>query len=219
MKTLIYQYYRDAAKSTDGPAITVGYEYWKHSRKTIQKYAHDVSGSDYKFLDHDIGMSPFYGIFVPLIEGWADDYDAICFIDSDILATKNSKSVFNYSNEDCISFNQMGVKACHPWLRERGGHGNTGTVIIPRQMYKPLLNYFENNVGKLQNEIHMGGWDQQLINMFVVSQQKFNPLPNEFNWHMTRYDQTKRWEQSLIHYHRENKKMMSDEFNDNRILK
>ena len=217
MKTLIYQYYRDRARATDGPCLDLGYEYHVLSRKSVSKYA-EKCGSDYKFLDHDFGHAPFYGIFLPFIEGWCEEYDAICFMDSDILATNNFDNVFDHIQDDRINYVQMKLKSRNQWLDAHGGHGNSGFVVFPRKIYSLVNEYFNRNIENPPGG-HMGGWDQLMINLFVIEQQKFNGLPERFNWHLGRWDQEPRFDQTLIHYHRKYKGWMKDEFNDERIMK
>ncbi len=215
MKKLIYQYYAEAPNS--GPSIKTEFNYWELSKQSVSKYAEQCD-ADYKFLSHPFGHSPFYGIFLPFIEGWCKEYDAVCFMDSDILATTNFDNIFDHIEDDRINYVQMKLKSKDHWLDSHGGHGNSGVVVFPRKIYESIGNYFNKHI-KNPPKGRMGGWDQLMINLYVIEQKKFKGLPDKFNWHMTRWSHDLRWDQTLIHYHRNHKEWMKDEIHDARILK
>lgn len=205
-KYLIYQYY--FSKPGTYNAIDVPFEYYKLSSQSIAAYANKF-GHDYIHYDHQIPHSPFYGIFVPLIDRTCEQYDAICFLDSDMLATVDSRDIFEHVSLDKLSFHIM-----RPLK-----HGNTGTVVFPRAVYNDFQQHL-SNLDKLHaaRSKAYGDLDQKIINQFVLPS-NYNNLSDDFNWHMTRYDHKERWKKSFIHYHRRNKPMIKTDFEDSRILK
>lgn len=234
MKTLIYQYYHTPTRENYRPHrnyyLKFKFPYWELSEKSIRAYAHKV-GSDYKFLNSGHPICPYYGIFVPFLEGWCDDYDAICFIDSDMLATVNSESIWEYASTEAISawcMPRTQATRRYPSLEyfHKTGHINTGTVIFPRAIYndfKKELEGLEEYHSLIKNGDRMiaalANGDQAFINLFVSKQQNSKFLPKIFNYHLGRLSRNNRWEASLIHYHRDKKQIMRTEFYDDRILK
>lgn len=229
MKTLIYQYYH-APPPNDDHYIKTEFSYWELSEQSIRAYANKI-GSDYKFLSSGHKLCPFYGIFVPFLQGWCEDYDAICFVDSDMLATVNSESIWDHASQDELSAYFMatkGVCSAYPSLKyfHDKGHINSGTVVFPRAIYNDMKEYL-----KQLEEHHklvvkgdkmigaLGKFDQAFINLFVNKHQKSKSLSQNFNYHLGRLTKDFRWKASLIHYHRAHKPLMKTDFNDERILK
>lgn len=231
---LVYQYYRDHKKEKRendnvGSYLQMGYDYWDYSEKSIKAYAKKIK-CDYKFLDQPLkdNLSPFFGIFIPFVEGWCHDYDAICFIDSDIMATTKAKDIFKTASKESISAHLLrrsyGWKdEDYSWFREIGGQFNSGTVVFPRAVYNDLIKFCKTLKSRHANRSAMagriGGLDQAQVNFFMREQNSYHKLDKEFNYHLTDYRHENRWDASLIHYHRKHKHMMKEEFRDNRILK
>jgi len=241
LKTLIYQYYRDhtleeRTQELKESYLDVGFEYWEYSRKSIEKYA-ELCGADYKFLSNPVkdNLSPFFGIFEPFYEGWCHDYDSICFIDSDMLATKDSKNIFEYASEENISahFLEVNFKPIvgEYWL-EMGGMFNSGTVVFPRAVYNDIIEFYKTiaerhdkaftnpNSHDRQMYNHLGGYDQSYLNFFIQEKNSYTKLDREFNFHLTNYGHMDMLDASLIHFHRQAKSRIENYYNDaDRILK
>ena len=238
MKNLIYQYYRNADrervnKDRPGVYVTSSDPYYEYSKKSIFAYAKKIDVG-YKFLDYPIpGDLPlFYGIFLPFIEGWCHDWDNICFIDSDIMATVNAGNVFDYAGDHGITMHKMSVRGHRfehslrfEFFNKIRGFFNSGVVIFPRSEYKNFIEFSstlkERDLNRTPVINSLGGFDQGMLNVWIQETQRWHELPAEYNFHMGRYQKAKRWDDgvSLIHYHRNNKLMMKDEFEDERILK
>ena len=237
MKFLIYQYYRDASvenkkKARSNLYLDVGHPYQMMSKQSIEKYAKKYN-IDYKFFDHELpdNLPPFYSIFLPFTEGWCDDYDAVCFIDSDILATKKAKNLFEYSAADMLS--AMKMQSAARWrgnknatfFQQIGGHLNSGVVVFPRAIYADIIKFTstlkERDANRTPMENNLGGFDQGMVNTFVSEQGCFHDLEYEFNFHMGRHEKNleDRFNISLIHYHREYKKWMDKDWENESILK
>lgn len=229
MKYLLYQYYRKLPNNKkDKFIIDDNNNYFELSEKSISAYA-DKFGNEYKFFNQPMNnLPPFYGIFLPFTEQWCYDYDAVCFIDSDILATTHSKNVFDEATDDCIS--SMWMKTHARWRRGDDvkywadkGHTNSGVVVFPKAIYEPLIEFcktlYDKEKAKTKVFKSLGNFDQAQINLFIKQQNKYHKLTEEFNYHLGRERHEKRFEQSLIHYHRKHKSMMHQDFNDERILK
>ena len=240
MKTLVYQYYRDHTleerkKELKQSYLDVGYEYWEYSRKSIEKYA-ELCGSEYKFLSNPVkdNLPPFFGIFEPFYEGWCHEYDSICFIDSDILATVDAKNIFDYASEENISAHLLKQNykpvVGEYWL-EMGGHFNSGVVVFPRAVYDDLIEFCETirerydrdwaNPSSKSRQLynHLGGYDQSYLNFFIQEKDSYTKLEKEFNYHLNQYDHKEVWEASLIHFHRLAKKHIEVYFKNKNILK
>jgi len=215
MPQLIYQYYVNKPKSESH--ISVDFPYWELSKKSISKYAENCH-ADYRFLEDEHLTNPFYGIFLPFLQGWCHAYDKVCFIDSDVLAVSTAKNIFEISSDDCVTVSQLAHQRGHPYFKNKGGYVNTGITVIPRAIYNDFTKYATDMIDK-KIPMKYGGHDQYIVNEYIASRDKFCSLDTEFNWHMTRYDQTKRFDQSLIHYHRKTKPIMKTDFEDDRILK
>lgn len=232
-KNLIYQYYAERGQS---PAyIRPNFQYYKLSEQSISAYA-KKHGAEYKMLSGELpaGLPMFFGIFVPFFEDWAKEYDNICFMDSDILATINAKNVFNFASDTAISAYFMDTR--RRWGKSKldafwadKGHANSGVVVFPRAIYDQMREYaVPSNIWRpkapLQFSKALGDFDQAAINFFMRDTNNYAVLPRSFNYHMQRYGTTPagaaaRWGQDLIHYHRRHKNLMQTDFQDSRILK
>ena len=240
MKTLIYQYYRNHAleprkEEIKDSYLDVGYEYWEYSRKSIEKYA-EVCDSEYKFLSNPIkdNLPPFFGIFNPFLEEWCHEYDSMCFIDSDVLATVHAKNVFEYASKENISahFLKMQLKpAAGKYWFDKGGILNSGVVVFPRAVYTDLIEFCKTinerykkdwsapNSKRRQSYNYLGGYDQSYLNFFIEEKDSYTELDKEFNYHLTMYNHKGLWEASLIHFHRLSKKWIDIHFKDKKTLK
>lgn len=227
MKTLIYQYYKKIPKEKrTHHIIKDDDDYFEYSKRSIKAYANKY-GHDYKFMDNEHPITPFYSIFNPFTEGWASDYDAICWIDADILATTKAEDVFTQYHPDKISVyfmksqNRWRNKKMFSWFQDKG-HINSGVVIWPRNCYKFIQEYLD-----LEKEIHnrtvletsLGNFDQAVVNKIVREMDSYKEMSNRWNYHLGRYNHNERWEANLIHYWRKHKNMLINDFSDNRILK
>ncbi len=221
MRCLIYQYYEyfDHKES-----VRVSDDYITLSRKSLSAYAQKC-GADYRFLNEGAPHYPYFGIFLPFLQGWASDYDKICFVDCDVLATVNSQNVFEESSDIAMSANHMNdgplVVPHIPHSDHFGtmGHMNSGVVVFPKSMHKSIVEYIGDlsYFSKLKDK-SLGDYDQQVINLFGMDHGRGH-LNHAFNYHMSRYDKEQRFDKSLIHYHRDNKHLMFVDFKDERILK
>lgn len=232
MKTLIYQYYK-TPKIVTKNYIQTKEEYHTLSEKSIKKYAEKI-GADYKLLSGDLpyNLPPFFGIFEPFFEGWISDYDKVCFIDSDILATIKSENIFDVTPDDCLSANfmktqnrmrKLSLKNNNFKYWKNKGHINSGVVVIPKNEYNDISKYLENieSIFDTDDVVYtsLGNFDQAFINYYVRHVDRYYDLPANFNYHLSREDHYKRFEQSFIHYHRQNKVMMFDDIKRDIILK
>lgn len=235
---LIYQYYRDPnqevlVKSRAGAYVKTGTGYHKMSRASISAYAERV-GATYSFFDHDLpnNIPPFYGIFTPFMDQgtreWFHNFDYLCFIDSDILATKKSQNVFDHADTNAIS--AWWMMSTNRWKNKPGlewfgkhGHINSGVVIFPRSMYDEMFEFAqtieERDKQRTSLENQMGGFDQGIINSLIRNQGKHSALPVQFNYHLGLNPIEKRFDASLIHYHRNHKDKMKVDFDLHHILK
>ena len=227
MKTLIYQYYRKLPQQARTHHIIKDDDnYFEYSQKSIQAYA-EKYGHDYKFMSDEHPISPFYSIFNPFTEGWAEKYDAICWVDADILATTDAKDIFSQYHPNKISVYFMKSQrrwrgnSMFKWFQDKG-HINSGVVIWPRSLYKFVTQYLD-----LQKEFNkrtiletsLGNFDQAIVNKIVRELDDYHEMDNMWNYHLGRYSHEARWDANLIHYWREHKNMLVDDFKDNRILK
>jgi hypothetical protein len=220
---LIYQYF-EKPKLKDKNEIKVGFDYHLLSKQSISKYSYLIS-SDYKLYDDGSPHTAFYGIFLPFLNNDCYRYDKLCFIDSDVLSTRHIQNIFNSTSDEVISYNLMNmgnlvakpIVSIEPW--NEYGHGNSGVVVIPRSQYENLKKFIGNldRLWSLNRDI-MGGYDQLIINEFA-KEHGYKNLDQRFNYHMGRYDQTKRFEMTLIHYHRKMKNKMQEDFREGIILK
>lgn len=231
MKTLIYQYYYSLPQNKRTHHIMEDKnQYQQFSRKSISKYA-EKYGHDYKFLDQEHPVSPFYGIFVPFTEGWCHDYDAICWMDADILATTHGADVFSQHDPDKISAYFMetqnrwkGMADDSPWgwFKDKG-HINSGVVIFPRSVYDFVTEYVSDlqhlHDTRSELETSIGNFDQAIVNKIVMKLDSYHEMFREWNYHMGRYNVDERFNANLIHYWRKFKTNMIGDFDDGRILK
>lgn len=231
MKTLIYQYYYSLPQNKRTHHIMDdSNNYHELSRHSIRRYAME-HGHDYKFLDQEHPVSPFYGIFLPFTEGWCHDYDAICWMDADILATKNADDVFNEWREDRISAYFMetqnrwkGMADDSPWgwFKDKG-HINSGVVIFPRSVYNFVTEYVSDlqhlHDTRTELETSIGNFDQAIVNKIVMKMDRYHEMFREWNYHLGRYPHDQRFDANLIHYWRKFKGMLKTDFEDERILK
>lgn len=228
MKTLIYQYYYTLPQNERTHHImSDDNQYHEYSRKSIQKYAESI-GADYKFLGSKHPVSPFYGIFLPFSEGWCHDYDYICWVDADMLATKTARNIFDFAEQDKISAHFMNTQARwrgkgeFAWWADKG-HINSGVVVWPRSVYEFVTDYtkdlraLHDSRGVL--ETSLGNFDQAIVNKIVRKLNSYKTLDDDMNYHLGRKPQDARFAQSLIHYWRKTKPMLITDFNDERILK
>jgi hypothetical protein len=237
MKNLIYQYYSSPDKDRvkkDRPGVYINAgNYHEYSKQSISAYA-KKHGVLYKFMDHKLpdDIPLFYGIFLPFLEGWCWDYDNICFIDSDIMATVNSGNVFDYAGKQGLTLHKMDAskhrfdsKRAFKFFNEINGFFNSGVVIFPRSEYENFIHFAstlkQRDLNRTSVENSLGGFDQGLLNTWIANHKRYNELPKQYNYHMGRYQKPERWYDgvSLIHYHREDKALMEPEFQDERILK
>jgi len=221
MRNLIYQYFED---HSGGDSVSVDFPYHKMSRKSVSLYAERIS-SEYEFICSGAPFTPFYGIFLPFLNGVCDKYDNICFVDSDVLATNKSENVFKEASQDFISYNLMndGYLTCQPinsgdpW--KELGHGNSGVVVFPKSQFENLKSFIgdlKEHWNKRRKEY--GDYDQLIINLFA-KEYGYSRLNQKFNYHLGRYDFSKRFDMSLIHYHRKMKIRMKEDYYRSEIIK
>jgi len=232
MKYLIYQYYKEPKVKTNH-YIKTDYPYHQLSQRNMQKYC-EKYGIEYRLLSGDLpfDLPPFFGIFEPFFENWVHEYDAVCFVDSDIFVTQNTRNIFEHVPDDRISANFMdtqnrmknlnkGARDFSFWIDK--GHINSGVVVFPRKEYKPLQDYLKDikTIFNTNDVVYtsLGNFDQAFVNYYVRHVNRYNALPDTFNYHLTRKDKEKRFNQDFIHYHRQNKGMMKTDFNNEIILK
>ena len=230
MKYCVYQYYR----TPDSPAaahLKVPFDYWNLSSKSFNQYS-KKHGLDYKFLTHIHPVDPFYGIFLPFTEGWCEEYDAICFVDSDMLVTKQAPNIFDFASNNHISMYCMrsGAHQGHSRLKPLqayGGHFNSGTVVFPRSLYNHLQQHLSKNLKHHHQLVTsgdpfvggLGGYDQAYLNLYAVDNNlPVNKLTQEWNYHLSRLPNDRRFSAYFIHYHRHHKRQMQQDQNDERIL-
>jgi len=227
MKKLIYQYFWENPDDKNNIHNPAGHRYWEDSRRSISAYAKKI-GVEYKYLDHPIPYSPFYGTLCPVYEGWAKEYDVICFVDSDILATTNDGDIFEYANVDKIGMTQMGVKGTQWWNEQKSpegltGHCNAGVVMIGRNRYDDINKTIEKHGwNRRLKKTGLGGYDQTWLNEHIeidLGADKFTSLPKKYNWHIYRYKKEGMYDSVFIHYHRDYKKLMASEMTKDIIIK
>lgn len=223
-KVLVYQYFQEPKTRTrhyiDMPVDL--------SRKSISAYAYKI-GAEYEFRSENLpgNLEPFFGIFVPFFEEREPDYDFLVYMDTDIMATRDSKNIIEHCSSDTISISFMTTQ--RRWQGQgrsffaKHGHANSGVVAFPRKCFGMMKEYSRKIEDMRQRHGGfvgaLGGFDQAIINLILEETKTFEPLPVEFNYHLTRLDKAARFQQSLIHYHRKNKTMMPDDFKKDNILK
>lgn len=198
----------------------------------MRKYAQEICGADFKFLSDPLqdNMPPFFGIFAPFTgpEPWCHEYDSVCFVDSDMMATTTARNIFDHVSDTAVSAHLLrkgyrGTTGDYLYWYRLGGHFNSGTVVFPRAVYEPLIEFCKtlkdrhDNRPQVANDI--GGYDQAQVNFFIKEQDAYHKLDNEFNYHLTAYHPKDRFKASIIHYHRRHKSRMREEYNNDRILK
>jgi len=153
--------------------------------------------------------SPYYGIWTPLLNDDCHKYDAICYIDCDVLATSHARDITKHISKDSISAHFVMGKI---WA-------NSGVVSFPRSLYSKFTTYLSNlrALHKMPRK-YPGNRDQKILNYFMIPD-RYHDLAPEFNWLMFRYDINNRLDKSLIHYMIGFKKMMKSDFPDPKILK
>jgi hypothetical protein len=218
---LIYQYFE---KSIGKDIVGVGNDYHLMSVSSISKYASRIA-THYKFFQRGALFTPFYGIFLPFLNGLCDDYNNICFVDCDILATTKCEDVFAHSSREVISYNLMndGYLTVKPLEKTEiwgeHGHGNSGVVIFPRSQYNNIKMFIGDLREHWKNRKDVyGNYDQLIINQFA-QKHGFHRLDQSFNYHLGRYDFDRRMDMNLIHYHRKHKGLMKSDFEKDIILK
>jgi len=226
-KFLIYQYYRHVPDT--GKTVNAGYNYHEFSSSSIRAYAKNI-GVEYRFLDHEIPVSPFYGIFLPFTEGWCHDYDSVCFIDSDILATVHAPSIFDHASKELISIHLMNT------ARPRGknlldidyftnnGILNSGVVVFPRSSYESLIEH-TNNLEEYHSSItsdheSIGSLDQAFMNFYIRDVAKtYHNLDKRFNYNLSRNSVNTRFANYLVHYHRSFKRNIKEDYYNGSVIK
>lgn len=223
MKNLIFQYYNEKNKVKETIETSPGYV--NISRKSMEAYSQKYDLS-YLFIDRELPnkMAGFYGIFMPFIEGWCFNFDNICFVDCDVIATSKAENVFCYASQDQISAHHMAVHWTPKEIAyfKNNGHINSGVVVFPRSSYSyliecmPELQTFSNSMDDVI--MRLGMYDQAFLNLFVVNRHGCHNLTKAFNYHLGLYKQTERFESNFIHYHRDNKFLMNTDQFDSRLL-
>jgi hypothetical protein len=228
MKTLIYQYYYSLPWNERSHHIMNDEnKYSDYSRQSIKAYA-DKFGHDYKFMDHKHPVSPFYSIFNPFTEGWAEEYDAICWMDADILATTTADDVFSQFHPGKISAYFMETQnrwkdgGIFEWFKDKG-HANSGVIIWPRACYR-FVREFTKDLQDLHDnrtvlETSLGNFDQAQVNKILRELDAYKEMDKSWNYHLGRYPHENRWNAHLIHYWRKFKPMLLKDFENDRILK
>ena len=228
---LIYQHYYKLPDD-ERPSIVLNdeNEYFKLSHQSIRLYAKKF-GHHYHHIDKKHDISPFYAIFDPFVEGWCEDFDAVCWIDSDVLATVSAENVFDSLELNEIAgfmmnthgrFRNAGVRKEGQWFRKHG-HMNSGVVVFPRKKYGPIREMLSDLVqlhactGRIEGLL--GNYDQAIVNKMLRKFDGYEAMDRTFNYHLGRNDVEMRFEQSLIHYWRKFKPMLLNDFESEIILK
>lgn len=206
MKFAIYQYF---AKSDTKLCDINSSDYYNLSHKSVSKYSFNYN-IDYQLITKGHKITPFYGIFTPFSESLFDNYDAICFIDSDILITIHAENLFNYYNKHKIT--------CH--IMPNLGHANTGVVIFPKIFFSEIKSKIIDNLSDLHtNTFHKyGPYDQFILNKFYLPD-KIHNLPEHMNYILHHRPFESRFEKNIIHYNSYWKDKMHEDFNNPLILK
>lgn len=230
-KFLIYQHYFKVPRDEREPmTLDDDDDYFKLSQRSIRRYS-ERFGHHYHLIDKKHAISPFYAIFDPFTEGWCHDYDAVCWIDSDVLATATAADLFaslelkeiaGYMMDTHGRFWNAGVRRDGKWFRKHG-HMNTGVVVVPRTKYEAVtkgtedIEHLHGVQGRLEKLL--GSYDQAIFNKILQKLDSYEVLDSSFNYHLGRQDIDKRFDQSLIHYWRKFKSLLTDDFSNDRILK
>ena len=212
MKTLIYQYYQSAEFTN---LINDADKYYTYSHNSVSVYSKKIN-TEYRLFTQGHEVHPMYGVFYPIQSRLAENYDAICFIDSDILVTTQSDNIFEYMSNNTISM--------HRCLNNKFNYYNSGVVIIPKSVYKALLEYISNLEDHFESKKvkpTFGGYDQKILNEFA-NKHGCNNLPAKFNWIVPLvkdYPTKQKFQQSFIHYLRKSKSQVIKDYKNNIILK
>lgn len=227
MKTLVYQYFQGTSA------------YHHKSAESIKAYAKMV-GADYKMYSQGVPINKYYGTFSPFFLNEYDEYDAMFYVDSDILSTKNQLNVFEHCNENIGIHHMISCPYVKPDKKTSVqnfmidmnaeqwkdiGHGNAGVVLFPRAQYEKFNTYLKDihelhkigweKIGKFRK---FGGNDQFVINHYNLKNDT-NNLPWQFNYHLSQYEADKRIEAQFIHYHGGNKPLLHKDFEQDFILR
>jgi hypothetical protein len=234
VKHVFYQYFKTARQKT--LVETASFNYVNLSLDSIGAYARKY-GYERRFESKTIvPFSEFYGIFLPFLEGWCWDYDSICFVDCDIMASTEAENIYDYVSMDTINaYVQPSLSmVAHEtdsrfefYRQKMGGWVNSGVVVFPKSIYSDLIyflkdlpEYFEMRMQTYPMSI--GFFDQFVVNEFIRLNGSWNALPEKFNYihgHPDVWHQIKEEEAQLHHYHRKSKEKMLQAFESGKILK
>lgn len=224
MRNLIYQYF----EPTRRPMLPKEYEfdrdYWQFSKVSIEAYARKI-GADYLFEESGAPFDPHFSLFNMFLSDRCNEWDNICFIDCDVLATVNSRNIFTNASKTKLNVIQSNTGPLHTEPFEKiaewrnSNELNTGVVIFPRAIYHKVRMYaaFIEDYYKTDSWEH-GGFDQEMIWDFAT-QHGFENLEPQFNYMITYYRPENRFTQSLIHYHYNMKHKLPHDFHKPMILK
>tara|TARA_B100000927_G_C16470342_1_gene471291 strand:- start:2248 stop:2955 length:708 start_codon:yes stop_codon:yes gene_type:complete len=220
-KFLIYQYFEEKSHHLNSK---ITFKYQDLSKKSISKYAHKFS-IDYKFYDNGAPFLTYYGIFLPFLNGNYKNYDAICFIDSDVLATIDAIDIFENIDINNINTLHMNtgplvvekINSENPW--NELGHANSGVVVFPKLIYEKIVKFLGDLSEHFKKNDHnyLGGYDQLVVNNFE-KKYGFSNLNYKFNYHLGRYNVNERKNTYFIHYHRNFKKLMNQDIEKEWVL-
>lgn len=227
MKKLVYQYFNGSSSYANKSAISV------------RSYAESID-AEYKLYTDEVPKSVYYGTFSPFFNGDYEKYDMICYIDSDVLATKAADNIFRYANNNIGIHHMISCEHVRPekqkevsmFVQEMGvpewkaiGHANAGVVLFPAARYDSFLQYL-TKLDQLhiiastrngpQGHLPFGGYDQSILNMYNRDNGT-NNLPWRFNYHLNQYKPEFRTQASLIHYHSSYKNLLHSDFDSEAI--
>ena len=227
MKFMIYQYFRGKSN------------YHEKSKTSVNAYAKSI-GVEYKFYNDPVPINNYYGTFSPFFNEDCFRYDAILYIDSDVLVTKNDINPFNYITDSIGIHHMIDCPYVYPhkktevqsFMKAMGaekwsdiGHGNAGVVLFPKKSYILFINnlkrldYLHNeSKKKIQSHLRFGGNDQYVINAYNLANGT-NNIPWQFNYHLNQYDKSHRFEGKFIHYHGNYKYLLHTDFDSEDIIK
>lgn len=211
MKCLIYQYFHQIKQRAEKKKPP----YWQLSQNSINAYARKYR-HDYLFLSHKVKPSFWYGSFELFLnktyQSILDNYDLICYIDTDVLATIDAPDIFQAVGRQHISANYL---KCYHQV-------NAGIVVFPQSEYQNLRDWLSKNLEIIhwRNSWPMGPFDQQVLNLYL-HQGQFARLPKQFNWMPHIYGEENRLTgRNLIHYLAQYKNtLMEKDYEHDRILK
>ncbi len=224
MRNLIYQYFEPTRRPMLPPEYEYDREYWQFSVDSIKKYAerHQI---EYLFETSGAQYDPHYSLFNLFVDGRCWNWDNICFIDCDVLATIYAGNIFHYIDSKRLNIIQSNTGPLHTEPFEKIAEWrnttelNTGVVVFPRSTYKDIIMY-----AKLIKDYYdedswtHGGFDQEII-WDYAKEYGFNNLEPRFNYMITYYKPEHRFHQSLIHYHYNMKHKLPHDFQNVMILK